>query len=241
MEVSRTPMNLRYYAGEAMRTAGVTFPTGDGSLVFTLRAPVGVVAAITPWNFPLNIPSRKLGPALAAGNGVVFKPSEVTPLLGQRLVDALLEGGLPAARSPSCTAARRWRVALVTDDRVDAVTFTGSTNVGEAIHRARGPASAPSSRWAARTLWSCRGRRPRPGGRPDRQGRVRALRPGLHRHRARRRPRLRARRPRRPDRRRRARWSAPASPPAWTWARRPPRPARLVPGFVTRRTPVPTS
>jgi acyl-CoA reductase-like NAD-dependent aldehyde dehydrogenase len=135
-EVSRTPMNLRFYAGEALRTAGVTLPTGDGSLVFTLRGPVGVVAAITPWNFPLNIPSRKLGPALAAGNGVVFKPSDVTPLLGQRLVDALLDGGLPAGAIAVLHGGAEVAQALVADDRVDAVTFTGSTAVGEAIHRA---------------------------------------------------------------------------------------------------------
>jgi aldehyde dehydrogenase (NAD+) len=135
MEVSRTPMNLRFYAGEAMRTAGVTLPTGDGSLVFTLRGPVGVVAAITPWNFPLNIPSRKLGPALAAGNGVVFKPSDVTPLLGQRLVDALIEGGLPPGAIAVLHGGAEAASALVTDERVDAVTFTGSTAVGEAIHR----------------------------------------------------------------------------------------------------------
>jgi len=136
MEVSRTPANLRFYAGEALRTAGVTLPTGDGSLVFTLRAPVGVVAAITPWNFPLNIPSRKLGPALAAGNGVVFKPSDVTPLLGQRLVDALLEAGLPPGAIAVLHGGAEVAQALVTDERVDAVTFTGSTAVGEAIHRA---------------------------------------------------------------------------------------------------------
>jgi aldehyde dehydrogenase (NAD+) len=136
MEVSRTPANLRFYAGEALRTAGVTLPTGDGSLVFTLRGPVGVVAAITPWNFPLNIPSRKLGPALAAGNGVVFKPSDVTPLLGQRLVDALLEAGLPPGAIAVLHGGAEVAQALVTDERVDAVTFTGSTAVGEAIHRA---------------------------------------------------------------------------------------------------------
>jgi acyl-CoA reductase-like NAD-dependent aldehyde dehydrogenase len=136
MEVSRTPANLRFYAGEALRTAGVTLPTGDGSLVFTMRGPVGVVAAITPWNFPLNIPSRKLGPALAAGNGVVFKPSDVTPLLGQRLVDALLEAGLPAGAIAVLHGGAEVAQALVTDERVDAVTFTGSTAVGEAIHRA---------------------------------------------------------------------------------------------------------
>ncbi|MBB3086496.1 aldehyde dehydrogenase family protein [Geodermatophilus sabuli] len=135
MEVSRTPLNLRFYAGEALRTAGQTLPTGDGSLVFTSRSPVGVVAAITPWNFPLNIPSRKLGPALAAGNGVVFKPSEVTPLLGQRLVDALLEGGVPAGALAVLHGGAEVSQALVADDRVGAITFTGSTAVGESIHR----------------------------------------------------------------------------------------------------------
>jgi aldehyde dehydrogenase (NAD+) len=134
MEVSRTPMNLRFYAGEALRTTGQTIPSSDGSLLFTSRGPVGVVAAITPWNFPLNIPSRKLGPALAAGNGVVFKPSEVTPLMGNRMVEALLEAGLPAGAIAVLHGGAEVSRALVADDRLDAITFTGSTAVGESIH-----------------------------------------------------------------------------------------------------------
>jgi len=134
MEVRRTPQNLRYYASEALRTTGETYPTGDGSLVYTQREPVGVVAAITPWNFPLNIPSRKLGPALAAGNGVIFKPSEVTPLLGQRLVEALQEAGVPGGALALVHGHAEVGKAIVSDNRVDAVTFTGSTSVGEAIH-----------------------------------------------------------------------------------------------------------
>ncbi|HWD02138.1 MAG TPA: aldehyde dehydrogenase family protein [Amycolatopsis sp.] len=137
-EVKRTPQNLRFYAGEALRLAGETYPTSDGSLVYTSREPVGVVAAITPWNFPLNLPSRKLGPALAAGNGVVFKPSEVTPLMGQRLVEALLEAGLPAGAIALVHGDGRVGGALVADERVAAVTFTGSTAVGERIHAAVG-------------------------------------------------------------------------------------------------------
>jgi len=133
-EVRRTPQNLRYYASESLRLNGATYPTGDGSLVFTAREPVGVVAAITPWNFPLNIPSRKLGPALAAGNGVVFKPSEMTPLLGQRLVEALLEAGVPGSALALVHGHAEVGKAMVSDSRVDAVTFTGSTGVGEAIH-----------------------------------------------------------------------------------------------------------
>ena len=136
MESRRTPQNLRFYAGEALRLTGETYPTADGSWVFTSRSPVGVVAAITPWNFPLNIPSRKLGPALAAGNGVVFKPSEVTPRSGQRLVEALVEAGVPGGALAMVQGHAEVGRALVSDRRVGAVTFTGSTAVGEAIHSA---------------------------------------------------------------------------------------------------------
>ena len=134
IETRRTPQNLRFFAGEALRLTGETFPTSDGSMVLTVREPVGVVAAITPWNFPLNIPSRKLGPALAAGNGVVFKPSEVTPLIGQRLVEALLEAGVPGGALSLVHGHAEVGKALVSHAAVDAVTFTGSTSVGESIH-----------------------------------------------------------------------------------------------------------
>ena len=140
METRRTPANLRMYAAEALRLTGHTFPSGDGALVLTLRQPVGVVAAITPWNFPLNIPSRKLGPALAAGNAVVFKPSEVTPLLGQRLVEALLSAGVPPSALALVHGGPAAGQALVAHPDVAAVTFTGSTAAGQAIHAAVGPA-----------------------------------------------------------------------------------------------------
>ncbi|MGH3640649.1 MAG: aldehyde dehydrogenase family protein [Mycobacterium sp.] len=139
MEVSRTPANLRFYAGEATRTTGDTYPAAGTGLVYTLREPVGIVAAITPWNFPLNIPSRKLGPALAAGNPVLFKPSEVTPLMGQRLVEALLAGGLPPTAIALVQGGADAGAALVADPRIAAVTFTGSTRVGRLIHREVGP------------------------------------------------------------------------------------------------------
>jgi acyl-CoA reductase-like NAD-dependent aldehyde dehydrogenase len=140
VETRRTPQNLRFYAGEALRLNGQTYPTADGSWVLTARQPVGVVAAITPWNFPLNIPSRKLGPALAAGNAVVFKPSEVTPRSGQRLVEALLEAGVPAGALAMVHGRAEVGRALVSDDRVGAVTFTGSTAVGQKIHSTVSPA-----------------------------------------------------------------------------------------------------
>ena len=139
VETRRTPQNLRRYAGESLRIEGQSFTTAGDDLLLTVREPVGVVAAITPWNFPLNIPSRKLGPALAAGNGVVFKPSELTPLLGQRLVEALLEAGVPGSALAMVTGHAEVGQALVADPRVSAVTFTGSTAVGEAIHRSVPP------------------------------------------------------------------------------------------------------
>jgi len=139
METRRTPQNLRLYAGEALRLYGESVTDAAGSMVLTVRKPVGVVAAITPWNFPLNIPSRKLGPALAAGNGVVFKPSELTPVLGQRLVEALLEAGVPAGALALVHGHAEVGRALVSDPGVSAVTFTGSTAVGEQIHASTKP------------------------------------------------------------------------------------------------------
>lgn len=139
MEVGRTPANLRFYAAEATRSGGVTLPAAGGTLVYTLREPVGVVGAITPWNFPLNIPSRKLGPALAVGNPVLFKPSEITPLMGQRLVEALLAGGLPPSVIALVQGDGVAGAAVAADERIAAVTFTGSTDVGRAIHGRVGP------------------------------------------------------------------------------------------------------
>ena len=138
-ETRRTPANLRMYAAEALRLTGQTFPTSDGSLVFTTRQPVGVVAAITPWNFPLNIPSRKLAPALAAGNGVVFKPSELAPGTAEALVRALLEAGLPSGALSLVHGGAAAGAALVADPRVAAITFTGSSAVGATIHRSTSP------------------------------------------------------------------------------------------------------
>ena len=139
-EVRRTAANFRLYAGEALHLYGETYPTDGGQLACTLRTPVGVVVAITPWNFPVSIPARKLGPALAAGNCVVFKPSEISPLMGHRLVEALLEAGLPPqtialvhGQGPALGA------ALVRAPGVGAVTFTGSYAVGAAIQRTIGP------------------------------------------------------------------------------------------------------
>ncbi len=134
-EASRTPKNLELYAGEAYRLFGATFPSDDTPLVYSVLDPVGVVAVITPWNFPLNLASRKIGPALAAGNAVVFKPSPMTPLMGARLADAFVEAGLPPGVL-NVVHGFDAGAHLVADTRVDAVTFTGSTAVGHKIHAA---------------------------------------------------------------------------------------------------------
>lgn len=136
-EASRTPRNLELYAGEAYRLTGATFPSDDTPLVYSVLDPVGVVGVITPWNFPLNMASRKIAPALAAGNTVVFKPSPMTPLMGDRLAEAFAEAGLP----PGVLNVVHGFAAgalLVADERVAAITFTGATATGRSIHAAMG-------------------------------------------------------------------------------------------------------
>ncbi len=132
-EASRTPRNLDLYAGEAYRLTGATFPSDDTPLVYSTLDPVGVVGVITPWNFPLNMASRKIGPALAAGNTVVFKPSPMTPLMGDRLAEAFAEAGLPDGVLNVVHGVGAGAM-LVADERVAAITFTGSTATGRAIH-----------------------------------------------------------------------------------------------------------
>lgn len=137
MEAGRTPKNLELYAGEAYRLTGATFPSDDGTLTYSVHDPVGVVGVITPWNFPLNLASRKIGPALAAGNAVVFKPSPMTPLMGERLAAAFDDAGLPPGVLNVVHGVDAGAL-LVGDVRVDAVTFTGSNAVGHRIHAAMG-------------------------------------------------------------------------------------------------------
>jgi betaine-aldehyde dehydrogenase len=124
---------FRYYAGAPERTLGDTIPVGGG-VAMTFREPLGVVALITPWNFPLNIASWKLAPALAAGNTVVLKPAELTPLTALEFERIALESGIPegvvnVVAGPGSTAGAR----LVEHPDVAKVAFTGSTEVGRQI------------------------------------------------------------------------------------------------------------
>jgi acyl-CoA reductase-like NAD-dependent aldehyde dehydrogenase len=124
---------FRYYAGAPERLLGDTIPVTGGQ-AWTVREPLGVVGLITPWNFPLTIASWKLAPALAAGNTVVLKPAELTPLTALRLAELAREAGLPegvvnVVVGPGRTCGQR----LVEHPDVAKIAFTGSTEVGRSI------------------------------------------------------------------------------------------------------------
>jgi aldehyde dehydrogenase (NAD+) len=136
-EVLRAVDLLRYFAGEAWRVGGDVLPADTPhTLLYSTRVPLGTVAIITPWNFPLAIPVWKIAPALVMGNTVVFKPASATPLMGLRLGELLLEAGLPAGVLNVVTGGGgAIGDALVTDERVDGVSFTGSYGVGHALYQ----------------------------------------------------------------------------------------------------------
>jgi acyl-CoA reductase-like NAD-dependent aldehyde dehydrogenase len=129
-------------AADAARTlSGETVPmdaspAGEGKLAFTLRVPVGIVGAISPFNFPLNLVAHKLAPALAAGCPVVLKPAPATPLTSLMLAELTAEAGLPAGwLSVVCGPAQEIGDVLVEDERVKALTFTGSGPVGWSLRQ----------------------------------------------------------------------------------------------------------
>lgn len=129
-------IDMTYYmAGEGRRAFGLTTPSElPDKLAMAVREPVGVVAAITPWNFPLAIPTWKLMPALVLGNTVVFKPSAETPILGTMLVHVLEEAGLPPGvlnlvNGPGSTVGE----ALIKHPGVALISFTGSNETGRHV------------------------------------------------------------------------------------------------------------
>jgi glyceraldehyde-3-phosphate dehydrogenase (NADP+) len=143
-EASRAVETMMGSAEEAKRIHGETVPldadpTGGKKLGFTLRIPCGVVAAIAPFNFPLNLVCHKVGPALAAGNTVIVKPASDTPLSALKLTEILLESGLPP-EGIQCLTGSGGEIGdgLVADRRVRKVTFTGSREVGDRICRTAG-------------------------------------------------------------------------------------------------------
>lgn len=142
-EVSRAATTFRLAAIEAGRITGETIPMdvvpgSEGRFGFYVRQPIGVVAAITPFNFPLNLAVHKVAPALAVGNAVVLKPSSQTPLTAMLLGQIVSDAGLPPGALNMIPCARETAEALVTDPDVAMVSFTGSVAVGRFIRERAG-------------------------------------------------------------------------------------------------------
>ena len=135
-EVKRAMNIIEYAAGEGRRMFGYTTPSElPSTMAYTMRRPLGVVAIITPWNFPIAIPAWKLAPALICGNTVVFKPASATPLSAVKLVEVFEEAGLPSGvlnliTGPGASVGN----ALVENPQVRGISFTGSTEIGTGIY-----------------------------------------------------------------------------------------------------------
>lgn len=144
LEANRARETIDISADEARRLSSDVIPLdaapgARGKFGFTLRIPCGIVAAITPFNFPLNLVAHKVGPAIAAGNAVIIKPASDTPLSALRLVEILLEAGLPPQAIACLTGGgNEIGTALCTDRRIRKISFTGSFEVGEAICKMAG-------------------------------------------------------------------------------------------------------
>lgn len=133
-EVGRAIRVLRYYAAEADRPSGHLFASSrPGEQVVARHVPLGAVALITPWNFPLAIPAWKIAPALVFGNTVVWKPSPVTPVTAMRLTEALMEAGLPPGVVNLVLGDADVAANLLADPRIVACSFTGSTAAGRSV------------------------------------------------------------------------------------------------------------
>ena len=143
-EVARCVETLRLSSEAGVFLTGETLPfddtrRGEGKVGWFVREPIGVVAAITSFNDPLNLVAHKVGPALMAGNGVVLKPSGSTPLTALALVEVLIAAGVPAGRIAVVCGGPETGHALVTDRRVNLVSFTGGPRAAERITEAAGP------------------------------------------------------------------------------------------------------
>src|SRR3954469_12984161 len=136
IEIPAAAECFEYYAGWADKVMGETIPVKGNHLTYTLREPVGVVAAIVPWNFPLLLAAWKVAPALACGNVVILKPASQTPLTALALGELALEAGFPPGvlnviTGPGATIGQ----ALVEHPGIDKIAFTGDTSTGKGIMR----------------------------------------------------------------------------------------------------------
>ena len=136
IDIPRAVQNFDFFADAATQFASEAHPTDETALNYTLRQPLGAVACISPWNLPLYLLTWKIAPALAAGNCVVAKPSEVTPMTASMLGELSIEAGLPpGALNLVHGLGPRAGAPLCADLQVKAISFTGSTRVGNEIAR----------------------------------------------------------------------------------------------------------
>ena len=135
-EVDRAIANVRFAGGQGTRLTGETIPSAQrGTLIYTRRDPLGVVACLTPWNFPIAIPSWKIAPALVSGNTVVFKPASLTPLCATEVAQCFVDAGLPdGVLNLILGSGAALSSAIVDDPRIAAITFTGSSEVGRGLY-----------------------------------------------------------------------------------------------------------
>ncbi len=138
VEVNRVANVFKFAAEEAKRLHGETVPMDaikgyENKIAFYMRVPVGVIAAITPFNFPINLPAHKIAPAIAAGNAIVFKPSVNGSVVAYYLVQALLESGLPEKAICLLYGDKDTGEAITSNDKIRMVSFTGSPKAGREI------------------------------------------------------------------------------------------------------------
>ncbi|WP_342025623.1 aldehyde dehydrogenase family protein [Cytobacillus pseudoceanisediminis] len=143
-EVDRTIMTYTFAAQEARKLYGETIPMdaapgGEGRVAYTVKEPLGIIGAITPFNFPMNLVAHKVGPAIAAGNTVVLKPASQTPMSAYKIADIFHRAGLPdGALNVITGSGGTVGDVLVADDRISMITFTGSPAVGKQIRENAG-------------------------------------------------------------------------------------------------------
>src|SRR2546427_9265163 len=135
-EVDRAIANVRFGAAQGTRLTGETIPSAQRrTFIYTVREPLGVVACVTPWNFPIAIPAWKIAPALVAGNTVVFKPASLTPLCAVQVVQCFVDAGCPdGVLNTALGVGETLSRAIAPHERAKAISFTGSSAVGRRLY-----------------------------------------------------------------------------------------------------------
>ncbi len=140
VDIPRAVSNFRFYATAAMHLSTETHAMSDTALNYTLRSPLGIAGCISPWNLPLYLFSWKIAPALASGNCVIAKPSEITPMTAYLLSELAIEAGIPAGVLNIIHGyGHKVGKAIVAHPKIAAISFTGGTKTGEEIARTAAP------------------------------------------------------------------------------------------------------